>query len=184
MPRIAQLEPDNAPPQTRELYKNVQAAHGHVPNILKVLGNSQETLKGYMDLHSTLANVSLGHKMAMTIMLAVSELNGCVYSLSSYSEYCLKTGLLTEEKVIHARRLIGVGEKTTDMLEFTAAVVRNKGHVKPADMDLVRGAGWTDKEIVECLGLIALATYENYIGNVSLPELDIPEADAIEILDK
>jgi hypothetical protein len=59
MNRIAQLDPAQATGKTKQLFDNVHAKLGVVPNLFRVLGNAPAALEGYLTLSGALAGGSL-----------------------------------------------------------------------------------------------------------------------------
>ncbi len=86
------------------------------------------------------------------------------------------SGLLTPEQSLDARRLRGIDDKSSSALTFVKKVWETKGKVSDADLKAVRDAGFGDAEIMEILGVMALATLANYVSNVAEIDLDFPEA--------
>ncbi len=121
----------------------------------------------------------LGGKNVKMIILATSELNGCEYCVSAHTAMATNSDLLTPEESLNARKLKGVDEKSTAVLAFVKQVWDTNGKVSDGALKAVKDAGFGDKEIVEMLGVMSLATLANYVSNVAEPDLDFDEAPEI-----
>ncbi len=179
MARLEVLDPETTKGWTGRLLKKVGEGLGIVPNMFKAMGSSEWTLDGFLTLNGNLGQGELGAKNVKMIILATSELNGCEYCVSAHTAMAKNSDLLTPEESLNARKLKGVDEKSTAVLAFVKQVWDTSGKVSDDALKAVKDAGFGDKEIVEMLGVMSLATLANYVSNVTEPDLDFPEAPAI-----
>jgi len=179
MPRIRQLNMEEAQTWTKNLYRRVEKNIGVVPNMFKCIGNSDVGLDGFLALNAGINSGKLGPKNVKMIILLTSQLNDCEYCAAAHTQMAKNAGLLTDEECVNARKAIGPDEKTTKMLEFAKKIKLNNGMVTDEDIKAVRDAGFDDQEIVEMIGAISLICFANYISNVGQPDLDFPEAPPI-----
>ena len=70
--------------------------------------------------------------------------------------------------------------KTHAILRFTQEMVENRGNVSDETYKAVKEQGFSDEEIVDAIGTIALATLSNYIAVVGQTELDYLDAPPLE----
>lgn len=179
MARVNVLDPETTKGWSGRLLKKVHEGLGVVPNMFKAMGNSEWTLDGFLTLNGNLGQGKLGGALIKMVTLATSELNGCEYCVSAHTEMAKNSDLLTPEQSLDARRLKGTDQKTSSALTFVKKVWDTKGKISDADLKAVRDAGFGDAEIMEILGVMALATLANYVSNVSEIDLDFPEAPPI-----
>lgn len=174
MPRLRQLDPEQADSWTRKLFKKVEESLGVVPNMFKCMGNSGMALDGFLGFNASLGAGKLGPKYMKMVILATSELNGCGYCASAHTQMAKNADLLTDEECLNTRRLVGVDERSQAMLNFVKRVFEAKGRVDDEDLQALKEKGFVDEEIVEILGTMALITFANYVSNVGKPDLDFP----------
>jgi len=179
MPRIKQLQMDEVQTWTKNLFRKVEQGLGVLPNMFKCMGNSDVTLDGFLGLNAGLNAGKLGPKNVKLIILSTSQLNDCEYCVAAHTKMALDAGLLTEEECLNARRIKGPDEKTTKMLEFSKKIKETSGKVTDDDIKRVKDAGFSDVEIIEMIGTIALISIANYVSNVAQPDLDFPEAPKV-----
>lgn len=65
-------------------------------------------------------------------------------------------------------------------MAFAAKVARERGRVSDTDISAVKLAGYTEAQIIEIVGLVAVNVYTNYVNNVAETEIDFPVVRASE----
>ena len=75
-----------------------------------------------------------------------------------------------------ARAGSSVDPKRAAVARFTHRIIETRGHVSDADLAAVRGAGYTDPQILGIVTLAVRALMTNYINNVNQTTVDIPSA--------
>jgi AhpD family alkylhydroperoxidase len=95
--RIPSIQPDHAPPKTKELFAGVKAKIGMVPNIYKVIAQSPLGLEGFLQFSGTLAGGSLDAATRERIALAVANVNGCDYCNAAHTTVANILKLSAEE---------------------------------------------------------------------------------------
>src|SRR5260370_18225879 len=83
-PRIPPLDPKSTLGPSREIFDNLQAKVGAVPNLYRVLGQSPAALDAYLALNEALARTKLEPKLREKVALAVSQRNGCGYCVAAH----------------------------------------------------------------------------------------------------
>ena len=179
MPRIKQLQLDEAQTWTKNLFRKVEKSLGVIPNMFKCMGNSDVVLDGFLALNAGVGSGKLGPKNVKLIILATSELNECEYCAAAHTKMALDAGLLTEDECLNARRIKGPDAKSTKMLEFIKKIKLSNGKVSDDDIKEIKDAGYSDAEIVEMIGTIGLISIANYVSNVAQPDLDFPEVPKV-----
>jgi alkylhydroperoxidase family enzyme len=70
-----------------------------------------------------------------------------------------------------------VNPKRAAVARFAQRVIETRGHVSDADLAAVRGAGYTDPQILAIVTLAVRALLTNYLNNVNLTDVDISAPD-------
>ena len=73
---------DEAPAASRPMLRAAEARFGRLPNLVRLLSVSPAALQGYLALLAALDQGTLGVQTSERVALAVTEANGCQYSLS------------------------------------------------------------------------------------------------------
>ena len=172
---ISQVSKEKAPADLKQIYEQINKKMGKVPNMFLHMGNSTPVLLSYF-LESDLANkTSIPTPLREAISLTVAEINGCNYCLAAHSALAKMHGY-DEEKIKVARTGYSADAKENAILQFAKKIVEKRGSLEPREIEEVKKAGVSDKEIVEILFLVHLDIFTNYFNNLVGPEIDFPKA--------
>lgn len=174
MNRITQLDPAGATGKARQLFDNVQAKLGIVPNLFRVFGNSPAALEGYLNFSGSLAGGILNAKVREQIALAVAEINDCTYCRSAHTYIGGKVGL-SEQEMVDARKVSATDGHAAAILNLARSIVVQRGLLSEAEFKAARAAKLTDAEIVETTANVALNILTNYVNHVAQTVVDFPE---------
>lgn len=169
----------DAPAASQASLQAVNKMLGSVPNLFRIIGNSPQTLEGYLGLNGALANGALNSATRERIALAVAEVNGCQYCLAAHQYLGSNLAKLSADEIEKNRRGTSGDAKAAAAVEFAVKIVNNRGSVSDADFAAVRSAGFSDGEIVEIVGHVALNTLTNYVNEVLDTEIDFPVVDRL-----
>ncbi|MCW8881110.1 MAG: peroxidase-related enzyme [Sedimenticola sp.] len=168
-----------APAASRASLEAVKQLLGSVPNLFRIVANSPQTLGGYLGLNGSLGQGVLNAQTRERIALAVAEVNGCSYCLAAHQYLGTNLAKLDAAEIAANRRGTSADEKAAVAVSFAVKIVINRGKVSDSDFEAVRSAGYSDEEIVEIVGHVALNTLTNYINEVLGTEIDFPVVDAL-----
>jgi AhpD family alkylhydroperoxidase len=136
------INPADATGATKAAFDEAKAQFGGVINLLKIAGNVPNVLSGLLALNRELGSSSeLDGKLGEQVAMLVSALNRC--------DYCVNVQMQVGK---------ASGESAQALLRLTDEVVRRRGLVSDATMAHVRAAGFSDKALLETIGIIGLYT--------------------------
>jgi uncharacterized peroxidase-related enzyme len=170
---------DSAPEASRGLLEAVNKLLGTVPNMFRIIANSPQTLEGYLGFNGALGNGSLDVRTRERIALAVAEVNGCEYCLAAHSYLGSNLAKLSPSEIEANRRGTSSDERAAIAVEFAVKLARHRGKVSHADVQAVHAAGYSDSEIVEIVGHVAVNTLTNYINEALGTEIDFPTVNTL-----
>lgn len=177
MSRIATPAIDQTPAASRPLLDAVNKQLGVVPNLMKVLGNSPAALGGYLNLSGALGKGALGGQTGERIALAIAEFNRCGYCLAAHT-YLGKNVARLDAAEIAANRIGTSNDPKADAaVRFALIVAHQRGHVSDEAVRAVKGAGFSDGEVIEIVVHVALNTLTNYVNSVAQTQIDFPEVE-------
>ncbi|QRP42688.1 carboxymuconolactone decarboxylase family protein [Amycolatopsis sp. FDAARGOS 1241] len=177
MPRLNVPALDDAPAGVQRILAGVGAQLGFVPDMFKVIASNPTVLEAVTTLQGTLSRV-LDAKTRHSIALAVSEANGCDYCLAIHTYVSSEFGRMSSEDIALGRAGSSVDPKRAAVARFAQRVVESRGRVSDADLAAVRGAGYTDPQILAIVAVAVQALFTNFINNVNETEIDIPAVDS------
>lgn len=174
MARIPVVDPASASGEAATQLAAVKGKLGLVPNMTKVMANSPAVLGGYLALSGELGKGRLPAKVREQIAIVVAEVNACTYCLSAHSAIGKTLGLSPTE-LAAARDGDSADAKSAAALRFAQAVLDRRGEVSEEDVRAVRKAGWSDGEIAEIVGAVALNVFTNFFNKAFDVEVDFPK---------
>ncbi|HEY9194668.1 MAG TPA: peroxidase-related enzyme [Mucilaginibacter sp.] len=174
MARLTALNPDEATGKTKDLFTAIKSKLGVVPNMMRTMGNSPALLEAYLNFSGALAHGKLGTKNGELLALAISEKNNCDYCLSAHTYIGEKLVHIDSDTLAAARNANSNDTKTAAALKFATVLTAKQGLVNDADIEEVKSAGFTDGEIGEIVGHVALNVLTNYFNNTAQTEIDFP----------
>lgn len=173
MPRILPVDRRNAPAPTGKLLDGVEKKLGMVPNLVATMAQSPAVAQAYLAFSQALSGGVLPAPLREQIALAVGQANECGYCVAAHSAIGSSVGL-TDDEVRDARSANSPDRKTEAALRFARAIVDKRGFVSDTDLEEMRTAGYSDAEVTEIIGNVALNTFTNYFNHVAETEIDFP----------
>ncbi len=168
-----------APEASRPLLEAVKTQLGVVPNMFRLIANSPATLEGYLGFNAALGKGALDRRTRERIALAVAQLDGCDYCLSAHTYLGKNMAKLDDNELVANRNGTSHDRKADAAVKFAAMLVRARGRVSEKDVDEVRRAGYSDGEILEIIGHVALNTFTNYVNEALGTAIDFPIVHAV-----
>ena len=179
MSRLNVVNPATATGDTKAMFDGVNSLFGVVPNFIRVMANSPNTLNGFLGLHAALGRGSIGGQTTERIALAISEDNSCEYCVAAHTALAKGAGL-SDNEIDANRKGTSIDPKAAAAVAFAKALVENRGNVTSAEFDAVRKAGHSDGEIVEIIAHVALNTLLNYLGKTGSIDIDFPRVPLLK----
>lgn len=171
--RIQSINPVHAQGKVKNLLDGVAAQLGSVPNIFKTFAQSPAVLEGFLNFSGALAQGTLDASLREQIALTVAGVNACDYCASAHSFLAKATGVDSNE-VTRNLQAKANDARTSAALRFAQTLVVERGHVTDNELQAVRSAGFSDEEIVEIIGHVAINLFTNYFNHVAGTEIDFP----------
>ncbi len=180
MSAMHQIDPATATGATKAAFDEATAQFGGVINLFKVAGNAPNLLSGILAMNKALGvDMSISGKQVEKVAMLVSALNRCDYCVNVHMQVGKGQGL-TESQMLDA--MAGSADDAADqsLLDYANEVVRNRGLVTDATMARVREAGFSDRALLEVIGVIGVYTTLQYVRHVGHPEQDFPVVAAYD----
>ncbi|HET9040401.1 MAG TPA: carboxymuconolactone decarboxylase family protein [Gemmatimonadales bacterium] len=163
---VPPLDPAKALGITKLLLTRLEQRMGHIPPSVLLVAHSSNALRGYLSFFGALRSGGLPARFSEQIALLVSEITDCEYGLAEHEASARVVGV-SEADIRSSRRGRSSTPKIEAGLRFARALVWSRGHVSDDELRLVREAGYTDGQIVEIIGHVALNTFINYVTNAT-----------------
>jgi AhpD family alkylhydroperoxidase len=173
MSRIASLDQSNALGRAKELLDSTKAQLGRVPNLYAAMAQSPAALDGYLTFRAALGKGVLSSQMRERIALLTAAMNDCGYCVSAHTFRGGKIGISPEE-LAATQKSRSEDPKIASALRFVDALILKRGRISDGDFADLKSHDWTDEEIGEMAGHVALNVFSNYFNHIAKPELDFP----------
>jgi len=174
MSTISLLQPEAAPEKSRELLEDFKRKRGTIPGLLKVLAHSPAALQGYISLATAMAGAKLAAIDRERIAISTAEANGCGYCLTAHARLGKAAGL-SEPEVEAARDGGSADGKAAALLAFSNRLLERRGKLDPSEVEAMRGAGFSEAEIVEAVIVTVQNVLTNYMNNVARTPSDFAQ---------
>ncbi len=168
----------DAPEKAQPLLEAVKKQLGVVPNMFRLVATSPQALEGYLSLSGALGKGALPAATRERIALAVAEINGCDYCLSAHTYLGKNLAHLDDAEIAANRNGASNDPKADAAVRFAAAVTRARGHIATGELAAVKGAGYSDAQVIEIVQHVALNTWTNYFNEVFKTDIDFPMVEA------
>jgi uncharacterized peroxidase-related enzyme len=158
MARIALIEPDQAPPEVKEIYD--QKFKGKPGNAQKAIAQRPDMLKNFLGFYASVGR-SLDRKLFELIYIRVSMINQCHYCLQHHLASSKRTGVTAEDwKTLQAGNFSPFPEKEQTALRYAEKLTRDPHSVNDDDFVVLK-KHFNDAEIVDLHLLTGLANLTN-----------------------
>jgi AhpD family alkylhydroperoxidase len=155
MVRITPLDVETADPRARELLDEL-AGRGTEPGpMVRTMANAPALLRGYLELSRAMKRSHLDRRVSERISLAVQEWLGCDYCVEAHSRAARALGL-SDNDIELARQGTAIDPKVAAMVAFGQQVFAAPAEITDEQVEELRDLGYTDEQIAEVPGLVAL----------------------------
>lgn len=163
VPDEASLEDD-----LRTLFGKARARLGFVPNVFRVYALRPEKLRRWRAHFTevTVGESELTPAQREMIAVVVSAENHCLYCLTSHGaglRELLGDPVLGDRITLDYRRA-GLDERTTAMLDYAAKITRSPVECSEADIERLRGVGFSDQAIFDIAETAAMYNFTNRLA--------------------
>jgi AhpD family alkylhydroperoxidase len=172
------IDPETATGATEVLLEATRQQLGRVPNLYRAMANSPKGLAAYLAFRGALQGGTLDTQMGERIALLTAELNACDYCVAAHNFRGQKIGMSAED-LNNTRLARSDSAKIHVALAFVAELIDGRGQVQAATRDALTQQGWSEAQIGEMIGHVALNVFSNYFKQVAEPALDFPAAPAL-----
>ncbi|MFE4468090.1 carboxymuconolactone decarboxylase family protein [Leifsonia sp. NPDC056824] len=177
MSRLTAPQPEEIPDGAQSILDTIQNQFGFAPGMFTTIAANPAVLEIVMTLQRSIGRL-LDAKTRHTIALAVSRSNGCDYCQALHSFVSSELGGMTSDDIELALAGSSTDPRRAAVARFVQRVAETRGQVGDADIAAIRGAGYTDAEILAIVTITVVFLLTNFINNVNQTVVDVPAADA------
>jgi AhpD family alkylhydroperoxidase len=155
MPRFELVDPERAEGAAGELLAELAARGGTPGPMLRAMANARVLLRGYIELNRAMKRSHLDRRISERISLAIHEWLSCDYCIAAHTAAAEKLGL-SDRDIRLARQGTATEPAVAAVIAFALQVLSSPADVTDADVEALRGQGYSDEQIAEVVGLVAL----------------------------
>ena len=172
--RLPLVDPAQATGRSRELLDELAArGRSDVGPMIRGMAAAPAVLRGYLDLNRAMKRSHLDRRVSERVALAVQEWLGCDYCLAAHTAAARELGL-TDADIALARQGTATDAKVAAMVAFGQQVIAAPAEVTDAQLDDLRGHGYSDEQIAEVVGIVALQLLTGAFNLVAGIHPDVP----------
>jgi uncharacterized peroxidase-related enzyme len=155
MARMEPLDRAVAEGRARELLDDLASRGGEPGPMVRTMARAPAVLRGYLDLSRAMKRSHLDRRVSERVSLAVQEWLGCAYCIEAHSEAARALGV-SEHDIRLARQGTATDPKVAALVAFALQVFVAPADVTDEQVDELRELGYSDEQIAEVVGLVAL----------------------------
>ena len=155
MIRLVALTPETARGAARDLLTDLVARHGQVGEMVRTMAHSPSVLGGYLQLSRAMKRAKLDRTISERISIAVQVVQGCEICLQSHIDAARGLGI-DEDEIEQARRGTSSDPRYAAMIGYGLQVYREPTTISDEQIEALRSHGFSDREIADVVGLVAL----------------------------
>jgi len=164
MARISMVEPAAVDSQIEDIFAEIHAAFGRIPNLFKAYAHHPPLLEAnWHKVKRVMMEGVLPRKVKESIAVLVSIDNSCSYCIAAHEGALQSIGIPPEEiKLIETDlEKADFTDKEKTLIRFARKANSSPLQVSDEEVVAVRTVGATDAELVEALGVMELFTAFN-----------------------
>ncbi len=181
MPTIEPVELESAPEASVQLLKVAEENMKRPLNYLRTLAHSPGMLGAYLHFLQAFDGASVSPRLLTLITGTVSQAMGDEYTLAGAVAFGARQGL-TSAEIEAARHANSQDLKTELALKFAAVTIKEHGHLPPSEVETLLQSGYTEQEVVEIIGMIALNVWRGLFNLIVGTAGDFPPVKLNEAL--
>ena len=167
-PWITIAPPEEATGDLKRAYDRIRMTRGRIPEIRSVMGGeprAMEIMAGFFP-ENNYACSSIDRRLAEMIATVAAVANGSGFGAPAHARQL--AGITGDrsfsDSVLRDYRSAGLSEKERVLLDYVWKLSRTPGEMTEADMEGLRSAGWTDREIVATVHVTGFFAYMNRVA--------------------
>ena len=166
---IEEIPEDEASGELAEVYAALIAQRGKVANILKVHSLNPGAMQKHLDLymHLLFGKSGLSRADREAIAVVTSASNNCAYCVTHHAEALSRyeKDELAVNELIQGLKFEDRSDRTSVMLTYAGKLTRAPDDVHEADVERLRAAGFSDRDILD---INLVTAYFNFVNRIAL----------------
>jgi uncharacterized peroxidase-related enzyme len=173
MTRLTLHHVETAPEGSRPFIERSVKHNGYLPNLIALLASAPEALEAYLTLGEINSRGSLTLAEREVVQITAAVTHGCGFCTAGHSAIALKKANYSTESVVALQEGRATGDVRLDALAaFTRDVIATRGAVSDASYQAFLGAGFDERQALDVILGVSLATLCNFANNLGQPPIN------------
>ena len=148
--------PSTTTGKAAELLADIWSRHdGRVGSMVRAMAGSPSVLTGYLDLSRAMKRSKLPRDVSERISLSIQQRLGCDLCLQAHSDAARALGV-PDDEITAARHGTSADPTISAIIRFAEQLHSRPTEVDVDTIDGLRTLGYSDREILDVVGLVAL----------------------------
>ena len=162
---------DDLPADLQARIVEVQAKTGFIPNVFLVLAHRPDEFRAFFAYYDALMLRDSGLSKAERemIVVATSAANGCPYCVVAHGAVLriyAKNPILADQLTVNHRQA-DITARQRAMLNFAVKMARRPEQIEEADVETLRGEGFSDEDVWDIGAITALFAMSNRLAHLT-----------------
>lgn len=163
---------ESAPDAAKPLLEGVKSRWGFLPNLQGTLAESPELLEAYETLFALVGRSTLTPAEQQVVFLTTSVFHACEYCTAGHT-YLGRAAKLDETAIAAVRDGVAIPDpKLQALRRFTQQVIELRGDVGEGALAAFLAAGFTRRNALEVVLVVATKTISNYTNHIAHTPLE------------
>ena len=167
---------ETAPEASKALIEASTAKYGFLPNLHAVLAGAPVAYKAYVDTFALFGESSFSPLEQQVVYMTANVDNRCHYCVPAHS-MIMAAQKLPAEVIEALRENQPLPEKLEALRTYTRALLDQRGHLQPEQLQAFLDAGYSSQQALEVLVGLAAKTLSNFTNALAQTDLDPAFAD-------
>ena len=163
---------ETAPEGSRAVLEATAKKYGFLPNLFGVLAESPTAVQAYAAINKTLEHSALTPVEQQVVALTVSSTNDCAYCMGAHSAVAQMVRMPEDVLAALREQRPLLDQKLNALRALVLSILRHRGWVPEADLKHVVAVGYTQRQVLDVLTIVALKTLSNYVNHIAHTPLD------------
>ena len=163
---------DTAPAESKPMLEGSLKDFGMIPNLHAVMAESPVVLEAYKALHGWFQSTSFDKDELTVVWQTINIEHECHYCVPAHTMVAnmMSVDPAITEALRNRSALPSV--KLQALHEMTLSMVRNRGHIKDAEMQAFFAAGYTQRHVLEITLGLSQKVMSNYVNHFAQTPVD------------
>ncbi len=163
---------DSAPEASKALLANSKKAFGMIPGLHAVMAEAPGLLEAYQKVHELFVNSSFDKDELTVVWQSINVEHACHYCVPAHTGIAQSMGVSDDISAALRNETPLPDARLEALRTFTLNVVRGRGNVDDAAVQVFLDAGFTGRQILEVILGVSQKVMSNYTNHLANTPVD------------